>query len=172
MQRTFHVVSKEGWGFDGKPPIGAVSLETFDAVNSLTVRLIPCLPESAFPEVEWELQQRPYYPWYFYVFNLFVIALASCWLGALVPLFMEEDTWEKRALRVMTVALFVTLWPVAYIVARRFAVAQIQRQETTQDFTNPHNTVLKFPFPSTNNAGREEHASNLQLQSFEYSNII
>jgi len=134
MQRTFHVVSKEGYNFDGKPSIGSVSLETFDAVNSLTLRRIPCIPESAFPELEWELQQRPY-PWYFYVFNLFVIALASYWPSALVPL-MEEDKWKKRAF-VVTVALYVTLWPVAYIVARRFAFAQMKRQETTKDFTNP-----------------------------------
>lgn len=156
MQRTFNAVEPGEWGVDGKPSIGSVSLETFDAVNSLALRLIPCVPESAIPELEWEIQQRPY-PWYFYASTLFLIAVTSSWNVALVPL-MEEDKWKKRALIVID-ALYVTIWPVAYIVARRFALAQMKRQETTKDFTTPHNDMA-FLFHSTNNEDKE-HASNL-----------
>jgi hypothetical protein len=159
MRRTFEAKSEGDWGCDGRPSIGSVSLETFDTINSLTLRLIPGLPESAIPELELDIQQRPF-PWSFYISTLFGIAASSCWLGALVPL-MEGDVWKKRAL-VVTVALYVTIWPVADIVARRFALAQMKRQETTKDFTAPYNDFA-FLFHDANS----DDTSQLQLQSLK-----
>jgi hypothetical protein len=108
-----------------------VSLETFDTVDSLTLRLIPGLPESAIPELELDFHQRPF-SWYF---TLFFIAANSCWLGFSISL-IESDVWKKRTL-LITVALYVTIWPVADIVARRQAPRNMKRQETTKDFTWP-----------------------------------
>lgn len=155
-QRTF-MVGMSGWVFDGRPPIGCVSLETFDTVNSLTLRFIPGLPESAFPELELEIQQRPI-PWYFYAIALFDTALASGGLGVLVPL-MDEGVWKKRAL-VLYFVLYMTIWPIVDILVRPFAFARKKRQETTKDFSPPYND-LEFLFHDANS----DDTSQLQLQS-------
>ncbi|OEU08539.1 hypothetical protein FRACYDRAFT_249430 [Fragilariopsis cylindrus CCMP1102] len=159
MQRTFFVVKSDEGGCSGfycesKPSIGYVRLESFDDGDSLTLRLIPHLPESAFPESEWEVQQQPY-PWNFYVQNFFLFALVLCWPVVMVLLM---DKWEALAL--VNVALYVTLWFGACIVARRYAPAQIEQQETRADFTNAQ-TDLKFPYHLSH-----QHASNLQYWSF------
>ena len=158
MQRTFFVGDYDRTNnvgcFGSKPSIGYVRLESFDDGDSLTLRLIPHLPESAFPESEWEIQQQPY-PWNFYVQNFFLFALVLCWPVVMVLLM---DKWEALAL--VNVALYVTLWFGACIVAWRYAPAQIEQQETRADFTNAQ-TDLKFPYHLSH-----QHASNLQYWSF------
>jgi hypothetical protein len=158
QERTFQAVGRGQWGCDGRPSIGSLSLESFAAVEPLTLRLIPGLPQSAMPAFEWEIQQRPI-PISFYVVTLLFTAMASCWLGALVPL-MEGDVWKHRALLV-TLALYVTLFPVADVVARRFALAQMKRQETTTDFSAPYNEFA-FLFPKD---AKEDETARMQMES-------
>jgi hypothetical protein len=157
MQRTFTALERESWSCSGKPSIGMVSLETFDAVEPLPLRLIPGLPGSALPELEWEIHQRPF-PWLFYVLTIMGNAFVSCWLGAVIP-FMEEGKWKNRSL-VVTIALYVTMCPLADIVARRFALAEMKRQETTKDFTAPYNQFA-FLFHRAN----DDKTCHTQLES-------
>jgi hypothetical protein len=130
-RRTFGVQSKEGWGFDGKPSRGFVSRETYDA-TTLTVRVIPDAPGSGFPEEEWKLQQAPY-PLFFYIASLICIAFFSYFLGVAVPLF-DEAIWKERAAMV-TVALYLSLGPVAFFLSRKGALASMERQKTATNLT-------------------------------------
>jgi hypothetical protein len=164
LERTFKAVGRGEWGCDGKPSIGSLSLETFEAEHPLTLRLIPGIPESAMPEWEWEIQQRPI-PICFYVITVIFTAMTSCWLGALVPL-MDEGVWKRRALLV-TLALYVTIFPLAHVVARRFALAEMKRQKTTTHFTAPYNE-LAFLFPVD---AKEDETSRPQMQSLGVADV-
>ena len=176
MQRTFFVgdYNRVDWGgfsayWMSKQSIGYVPLETLDDGDPLTLRMIPHHPNSAFPESKWEIQQQPH-PRKFYVLIFFILALVLCCPVVMVSLMGK---WKTLVLAV-TVALYVTLWFVACIVARRYALAQIEQQETRVDFTW-RGTDLKFPYHllhhSTNEEGME-HASNLQLWSSAINNDV
>jgi len=132
LYRTFEAQEIGDSNGSGGLPIGYVSLETFDNVGSLTLRLVPGLPGSAIPEFEWKMTQQPY-SWSFHLTILFLVFCCSGFLGVLVPL-MTIDKWKTRAV-VLFIAYYLTILPLAGILCRRRALAQMKRQETTIDFT-------------------------------------
>ncbi len=73
----------------------------------------------------------------------------------------ESDVRYKRVLVIM-VALDVTIWPVAYIRARRIALRQMKQQETTKDFTCPGAVHSEFVLDANS-----DDTSQLQLQSLD-----